>query len=117
MADPEPLPEPIPLRSLTWPGWADRWLLPYLRRSELWPVLLAVLGHVGLAIALLLLVALVDRNPAGWAALWLVGSGTFALVRHEWRGEGRPGVVSAAVGIAWALGGIMTWAAIHYEIW
>lgn len=117
MSEPEPLPEPIPLVPPTWPPWAERWVLPYMRRMELWPVLLALLGHLSLPLSGALLLGVVDRNPAGWAALWVFGSGSFLLVRHEWRAEGRPGVVSATLAVLWSIAGALCWAAARYGLW
>lgn len=82
------------------PTWFEQWVLPYAREPVLWPVLLAILGHVVLLFALGLL--RVWRGEGAGAAV-LSAALTVGLVGLEVRAASRPGALAIALGITWAL--------------
>jgi hypothetical protein len=73
MSDGEGHPEPSERPDE--PHGADLWLAPFFRDSTLWPVLVTAAGAFTALGAWSLLVAFVDRNPLGVAAvlvlLWI----------------------------------------------
>jgi len=94
-----------------WPPWVQEWVLPYLAEPALWPVLLALLGHVVVVIAPLVLA--VARTGSPWAVAGLVALAAVSgwLVRWEWRVRGRPGAVSLTVAATWGVGLFSAWGA------
>lgn len=78
-----------------WPVWVETWILPYVDDFALWPVLVALLGHV-LVVMVPLEIALV-RGPSMAAAAVLAAmlAATGELVRMEWKARGRPGLLTA----------------------
>ena len=84
-----------------WPEWVETWVFPYVEEMALWPVLVALLGHVVVIIVPLMLH--IYRHGAGYNAavlgLFLVGS--MWLVRVELQARGGPG------GVTWVMLG--TW--------
>ena len=95
---PGPPPEP---QEPGWPPFIASWLLPYLKEPALWPVALAVLGHVVVVLVPLLLA--VARVGSGWAAACLGVAAALSLlpVRWELRAEGRPAGATAVVVGVW----------------
>lgn len=81
----------------------ETWLLPYVDDFALWPVLVAVLGHVVVILVPLQLAML--RGPsliaAALLALLLAGSGEVA--RMEVRARGRPGIITGVIVGTWAI--------------
>ena len=85
--------------------------MPYLRETALWPVLIAILGHVWVVVALVLLG--VWRDTAGavtWAVLIGLGLGSLALVVTELRLFRRPGGMTAVVLGSWLASGVIAYA-------
>ncbi len=84
-----------------WPPFLAKWVLPYLKEPALLPVLLALLGHVVVVLAPLMLA--VWRVHSGWAAVLLVVAavGSAFPIRWEWLDEGGPRGVSAVVVLTW----------------
>lgn len=86
-----------------WPDWIERWVLPYLREPALAPVLVALLGHVVVVLAPLMLWSW--RTGSGVAAGLLVGLGlgSLGLCAFElWRFR-RPGAVTLTLLVLWAV--------------
>lgn len=83
-----------------WPGWIERWVMPYVAESGLWPVLAALLGHVVLVIAPVLL-GLWRGNPAMALPLTVMIMISVWIIRTEWAGYGRPARASVVVGLTW----------------
>lgn len=79
-----------------------RWILPYFEDSSLWPVLLVVLAALAAFMTPILLRSLY-LDLRALIALALIAFGTVQLVRWEWRVRGRPGGLSGAVAVVWAL--------------
>lgn len=113
MTEPEPpvelpLPDP-PAPDHGFPPWMERWIWTYLREPTLWPVALAVLGHVMIIIAPVMLWAWRDGNLLAYMALFLLGSGTVNLMWLEVRHSRRPGAVSLAMLLTWSAAAGVAW--------
>lgn len=91
-----------------WPLWVRTWVMPYLQESALWPVLIALLGHVVIVIAPLLL-GLARGNPAMALPLTVLVMLSFWLCKTEIQASRRPGVVSAVVALTWIASAIVGW--------
>lgn len=83
-----------------WPAWIDEWVLPYLENRALWPVWVAVIGHVVVAVAGIVLVGLRTGLPEAWIGVGLAVVGSAWLVVREARASG-PGGVTLTVVLAW----------------
>ena len=78
-------------------------MLPYVREPALWPVALAVLGHVVVVLAPLMLAV---HRVGSWlaaAALGGIAALTLVPVVHEVRVHGRPGAVFVALALTWVV--------------
>ncbi len=96
--------------------WIDRYLLPAIRESTLFPLLLVVIGHVVAFIAPALLFALRDRSVAAMLALFAIGILTVQCVRFEVGRHGRPDVLSAIILSTWLASGAAAWACDRYHL-
>ena len=76
--------------SEAWPAWVEQWILPYLEDMSLWPVLVAVLGHVLVVLVPLELAFVRGPNLAALAVLSVLLVVTAEVVRMELRALGRP---------------------------
>ena len=85
-----------------WPDWLEQWVIPYVRDPVLWPVVIAVMGHVVVAVtALELAVWRVGSVGSGLIVLALA-VGSIAATGFETRRFGRPGPVSLTLALSWA---------------
>jgi hypothetical protein len=94
-------PDPRPASS-GWPDWLEQWVLPYLREPALWPVLVAIMGHVVVAVVALELALWRERSVGSGALLALLLAGSGAATTFEIRRSGRPGAVTATLALSWA---------------
>lgn len=93
-----------------WPPWVEQWVLPYVRDSGLWPVLVALLGHVIVVIAPLMLSLYRGFLPSFLPLFFLtIFSGYCCFLDFQRRR--RPGIVTALVGVVWALSAGLAWLA------
>ncbi|HHO50737.1 MAG TPA: hypothetical protein ENK18_07640 [Deltaproteobacteria bacterium] len=88
-------------RRAAWPEWIETWVWPYLSNSTLWPVWVALLGHVVVVITGLLLLAWREGTPEAWLLLLLLSLGSAVLGIQELRVSGRPGGVIASLVLTW----------------
>ena len=89
----------------------------FLREASLWPVLAVILGSGGAFAAMLMILAVVDRNPFAAAALFLVLGMTIDVVyrarsRSSYRNGARLLLSIWAVGFAFA--GLAVWSGIAF---
>jgi hypothetical protein len=96
--------------------WAERWLLPFVRDSTLWPVLLVVIAHAAAFLAPALLLALRDRRITAQAALLLLAAFTVNGVWGEIRRRGRVGALNVVVLCTWLLSVVLAVVADRYGI-
>ncbi len=93
-----------------WPAWVDEWVLPYLENRALWPVWVALVGHVVVVVAGLVLLAVRTELPEAFVVLGLVIAGSGWLVVRDARASG-PGGVTLTVGLGWATSLGLAWLA------
>lgn len=110
------MPDRPPLRIVEkpppgWPAWMEDWVIPYVREPALWPVLLALLGHVVVAIAPMLLAAWRTREPWAFVGLAAMVALSAWLVGFELRRFHRPRGVTAVVVGTWLCSVGLAWLA------
>lgn len=93
-----------------WSPWVVRWVFPFLRNPHLRPVVIAILGHVGVAVALPILAFARSGRSDDGAVLFAVVAVTLFPAMSEWWIERRAGPLTACVVVAWIFGGaIAAW--------
>ncbi len=70
-----------PTSETPFPDWVDRWVIPFMGESVMWPILVAVVGHLATLLALLLLVGWRKPVPFG---LFGVGLALLVTARLAW---------------------------------
>jgi hypothetical protein len=100
MAERRPELEVVP--GPMWPAWFEQWVLPYLREPVLWPVLLAVMGHVVLVVTALELAVWRVRSIESGVVLLALALGSAGATLFEVRRSGRPGPVTVTLALSWA---------------
>lgn len=96
--------------------WLERWILPYMRESLLWPVLVAIAGHVVAAIVPALLFALRDHSPLGALALVVLLALSVGAAHEEIRQCGGPGALGGVLLATWIVSGVVAIASDHYGL-
>lgn len=97
-------------------GWFPRFVLTYVDNTLLWPVLFAVLVHVALVIAALLVFAVRDLNAGAMALLVPPALATVSLVRMEIRWRERPGGLAVWMALTWLGSAGLAWACAVYGV-
>ena len=92
-----------------WPPWVRRVVLPYLKDSALWPVTFAILAHIAVLEALVLLLAWRSGTPLAIGFLILNIIVTCNPARLEWRYDRKVGPVTITVVILWLMTAVVTW--------
>ena len=84
-------------------------LVPYLKEPSLWPVAMALLGHVVVVLAPLML--MVKRSGSWWAGAGLCVAAAVSAwaVRCEWLDDGGPRSVAVAMACVWLLSVAAAW--------
>lgn len=93
-----------------WPPWMDRWVLPFVRESGLWPVLFALVGHVLVLIAPMLL-HLWRGDVSASLPLTVTILGSFWLCKTEHESTGRLGGMTVVVLGSWIASFGLAWLA------
>ena len=96
--------------------WAERWLLPFVRDSTLWPVLLVAIAHAAAFLAPVLLLALRDQRIPAQAVLLLLAAFTINGVWGEIRRRDRVGALNVVVLCIWLLSVVLAVVADRYGI-
>jgi hypothetical protein len=86
----------------SWPPWVERWVLPYVNIPALLPVLIAVMGHIVILVALVVLEAHRSRNPFAIIVTAMLAVGTLRVLVEEWKRLRRLGPLSATLAMGWA---------------
>ena len=99
-----------------WPYFVKNFVFPFLHSAPLRPVLIAMLGHVALLLALVILRVLDGFLLEDLATLFLCVAVSGLPIVEELRIDRRLGAVTATVGASWAMGivvaGVMRWAGV-----
>ena len=77
-------------------------MLPYVDIPALLPVLIAVMGHIVILVALVVLEAWRSRNPFAILMVLALLAGTVRVLVEEWRRLRRLGPLSATLAGGWA---------------
>ncbi len=100
------------------PNRIERWVMPYLRDSGLWPILFAFLGITATFLSVPLLYSVRDRNLVAMAGVaFLIGGPTAALIRYERRTTGRVGAVSKVLIGTWIAAAVLAGLAGAFDLW
>jgi hypothetical protein len=86
-----------------WVDWVDRWMVTYARDADLWPVAIAILGHVAVAVAGLALVGVRTGSGFAWGLVAGLAAASIAIAGVEIAKRG-PGRATVALALTWALG-------------
>ena len=86
-----------------WPHWMEKWVLPFLSDTALWPVVVAGIGHIVALLALVLLTAWRKPLPIGAFGAGLLFLLTAKIAWTEIRFYKRPGPMTAFLALCWAL--------------
>ena len=92
-------------------NFAERWLMPFISDSALWPILVVVLAHATILLGSALILAVRDRSIGAMLALAAISVLTFEGVRQEVRTRRRPGPLTGLATLVWVSGAIAAWAA------
>jgi hypothetical protein len=109
-------PGPPPESESGYGPWADRWLLPFVRDSTLWPVLLVAVAHAAVFLAPTLLLAVRDRRAAAQGAVLLLAALTLKSVWQELRRRRRLAALNAVLVCVWLLGIVLAVLADRYGV-
>ena len=99
-------PEP---EALSVADWTVDWVLVYVHQPNLWPVAVAILGHVVLVLTGLELIGWRTGSPLPWIALVALGALSAWLGALEIRTYGRPGGAWVALALTWLTSGALSW--------
>ncbi|MEE2830292.1 MAG: hypothetical protein VX498_13975 [Myxococcota bacterium] len=94
-----------------WPPWFERWALPYISESGLWPILLVLLVHVVLILAVAQLYTVRDRRISAGLGLIMLVVGSVEVCRADRAWHGRSGRLTLGVLGCWAAAAILAWLA------
>lgn len=96
--------------------WVETWVLPYIDDWSLWPVLVALLGHVAVMISPLVLMAWRTMHPAVFMVVFVLLSISGHIIITERRIRGHLGGITAAVVLLWTmactLAGVAEWTGV-----
>jgi len=107
---------PAEQKDSPWPEWVNTWVMPYILEEALWPVLVAFLGHVIVAIAPMLLYVVRDRSVAAGALLFVMLALTAYPPLVEVRALRRPGAVTVVFVLIWCGSALIAWIAGSYGL-
>jgi hypothetical protein len=96
--------------------WIERFVLPYFTESMLWPVLVALLGHVVVVLALPMAQAWRTRSLVWVAVVFLLAAISFWPVQSELGRKRRPGAVSVAIGGTWLAAAIVAALGVYTDV-
>jgi hypothetical protein len=94
----------------------ERWALPFVRDSTLWPILVVVIGHVVAFAAPVMLLAVRDGRLSSWAALLGLAALTVGLLRSEAHPRRRPGPLGSVALTTWLLSAAAAVAVDRFDI-
>jgi hypothetical protein len=83
------------------PQGVDLWVMPYIRDSSLWPVLIVLIVHVVAFIAPLLLYAVRDQRTGPIIAMLFIAGMTLRGFRWEIRTRNEFGAISWLIVVSW----------------
>jgi hypothetical protein len=96
--------------------WVERWILPFVYESTLWPILVVLIGHAAAFLTAALLLALRDRRLGALAAVLGLLFLSARVVHYEWACRRRPAALSGVVLATWMLSGVLAVVADRYGV-
>jgi hypothetical protein len=84
-------------------SWDERWLLPYVEDSTLWPVLLVLIAHFAAFVAPVLLMTVRDHRVSGVIAMLGLLFLSVQTIRYELGRRGKLGALTWVLLSTWAL--------------
>jgi len=99
-----------------WPEWVQTWILPYINEPVLYPVAFALIGHVVMLIAPMMLFVHRHRSTNSIVILTLLAVGSAALVRFEFKYRRMPGPVTVVVALTWMSSAGLAWISDYYGV-
>jgi len=94
----------------------ERWVLPYIEDSALWPVLIVVIAHVVAFIAPLCLYAIRERSLVAMVAVAWLAFLTVQGMRYEKGLRGRFGSFSWLLLVTWAASGVAAYFGNRWDV-
>jgi hypothetical protein len=102
--------------SSPWPEAVDKWVIPYLSDSTLWPVLVALIGHVVALLALIVLAAWRRPMPIAGFGCFVILAISCRVVWTEIAFYRRPRGVTLFIVICWTIACAMAAAGDHFGV-
>jgi len=99
-----------------WPPWVRTWILPYIQETTLWPVLFALLGHVVVLIAPMMLFVHRHHSINSIVVLSVLALGSVALIRFEIKYRRLPGGVTLTIALTWLSSAALAWISDYYGV-
>jgi len=99
-----------------WPPWFEKWFLPYVSESALWPVFFALWAHAVMGLAVAVSVSLRTNLFFGLAGLVILLSITGRMVWFEIEMRGRPGRLFLFCVLTWLAGALTGYWGMAYNI-
>ena len=97
------------------PHGVDLWIMPYIRDSSLWPVLVVFILHIAAFLAPVLLYAVRDARIGPIVAVAVVGVLTLRGFRWEMRARNQFGAISWLIVVSWAVSAIAAFFADRHD--
>lgn len=97
------------------PHGVDLWVMPYLRDSSLWPVLVVLIAHVVAFIAPLMLYAVRDARGGPMIGMGIVAFFTIRGFRWEMRTRNQFGAISWLIVVSWVASAVAAFFAGRYD--
>ncbi len=98
--------------------WLEKFVLPYITNSALWPVLFAILGHVAVVLAMPMVNVWRDHDVFSAVFLgFLLFGPCFAVMRWEFSTARKPGPLTWTILITWGMGAGLALLATKYGLY
>ena len=102
---------PVEVADGEWPPWFEKWVVPFVSESAMWPVLFALLAHVFVGVGALLLYVVRDGKLSAAAALSILVMASIRGVWFEIQYRKRLGGLTGMLVILWLLSALAAWGA------
>ncbi len=98
--------------------WVERFVLPFVEDSSLWPVLAAIIGHVAVLMAMPMINVWRDGDLVSAGALIVLAVGPCgAVMQWEWKKERKPGPLTWTILITWGTALVMAYVADRFGVY
>lgn len=99
------------------PDRVERYFMPYVRDSALWPVLFAFLGIIATFLSAPMVYVVRDRNLIAAAGLLVLLMGpSAAIVRYERTRHGRAGALTRVLVGTWVAAAVLASVSGYYDL-